>query len=57
MREFCPSKQGVSRGLRPDLLILNKGATTSLSIFKPFSSNKVLFLHISNVFKSRDSIR
>ena len=38
--EFCPRKQGGSRGLRPDLLILNKGATTSLSLFKPYSSNK-----------------
>ena len=42
LREFCPRKQGVSRGLRPKLLILNnKGAITSLSLFKPFSSNKV----------------
>ena len=40
MREFCPRKQGVSRGLRPNLLILNKGAITSLSLFKPFSSNR-----------------
>ena len=37
MREFCPRKQGFARGLRPDLLILNKGAMTSLSLFKPFS--------------------
>ena len=41
MREFCPRKQGVSRGLRPNLFILNKGAITSLSLFKPFSSNRV----------------
>ena len=41
MREFCPRKQGVSRGLRPNLLILNKGVITSLSLFKPFSSNRV----------------
>ena len=44
MREFCPRKQGGSRGLRPDLLILNKGATTSLSLSKPFSSNRVFIL-------------
>ena len=40
MREVCPRKQGVSRGLRPNLLILNKAAITSLSLFKPFSSNR-----------------
>ena len=40
MREFCPRKQGVSRGLRPSRLILNKGAITSLSLIKPFSSNR-----------------
>ena len=40
MREFCPRKQWIPRGLRPNLLILNKGAITSLSLFKPFSSNK-----------------
>ena len=41
MRELCPRKQGFSRGLRPNLLILTKGAITSLSLFKPFSSNRV----------------
>ena len=41
MSEFCPRKQGVSRGLTPNLLILNKGAITSLSLLKLFSSNKV----------------
>ena len=40
MREFCPRKQGVLRALRPNLLILNKRAITSLSLFKPFSSNR-----------------
>ena len=30
MREFWPGRQGVSRGLRPKLLIVNKGASTSL---------------------------
>ena len=40
MREVCPGKQGVSRGLRPNFLVLNKGATTSLSLFKHISSNK-----------------
>ena len=39
MRDFCHRKQGVSRGLRPNLLVLNKGAITALSLFKPFSSN------------------
>ena len=34
MTESCRRKQGVSRGLRPNLLILSKGAmTTSLSLF------------------------
>ena len=42
MREFCPGKQGVSRGLGPNLLILNKGTITPLSLFKPFSSNRVI---------------
>ena len=40
MREFCPRKQGALRALRPNLLILNKMAITSLSLFKPFSSNR-----------------
>ena len=40
VREVCPIKQGVSRVLRPNLLVLNKGAITSLSLFKPFSSNR-----------------
>ena len=40
MREFCPRKQWVSRGLRPNLLILDKGAIASLSLFKPFSNNR-----------------
>ena len=44
MREFGPKKQGVSRGLRPNLLILNKGAITSLSSFKPFGSNRAIVL-------------
>ena len=42
MRAFCSRKQGVSRGLRPNLLIFNEGAITSLSLFKPFSSDRVL---------------
>ena len=29
MRELCPGKQWVLRGLRPNLLILNKGAIPS----------------------------
>ena len=36
MREFGPRKQGGSI----NLLILNKGATASLSLFMPFSSNR-----------------
>ena len=40
MREFCPIKQEVCRGPRPNLLILNKGAIASLSLFMPFSSNR-----------------
>ena len=42
MKEFCPRKQGVSRGLRPNLLILMGGTITSLSLFKQFSSNRAV---------------
>ena len=50
MRESRPGKQGVSRALGPNFLILNKGATTSLSLFKPFSSNRVLVAIVSQNF-------
>ena len=40
MREFYTRKQGVWRGPRPNLLILNEGTITSLSLFKPLSSNR-----------------
>ena len=36
MSKSCAGKRGVSRGLRPNLLILGKGSLTS-SLFKPFS--------------------
>ena len=51
LSKFCLRKQGVSRGLRPNLLILNKGAITSLSLFKTFSSNRVLLKEVT-VFKA-----
>ena len=47
MKEFfCPRSPGVSRGPRPNFLILNKGAITSISLFKPFSSKQGLFLGV-----------
>ena len=44
MRDFCPGKQVISRGLRPNLLILNKGAITSLSLFKTFTAKGLFSL-------------
>ena len=38
MSSFAPETR-VSRGLRPNFLILNKGAISSTSLFKPFCSD------------------
>ena len=41
MMAFCLGKEGVLRCLRPNLLILDKGALTSLSLSKAFSGYSV----------------
>ena len=46
MREFCPRKQGASRGPGPNLLILNKGAIASSSLLTPFGSNRERDTHL-----------